>query len=56
MAAFKTRGYRTFIFHFFWQFFFFLILAIAATIKCGSRFPKAVFYIHGFKYCLKLRV
>ena len=58
MAVFKTCDYRTFIFHFFLAnlFFFFLILTIAACIKCGSRFPKAAFYRHDIKYCLKPRV
>ena len=56
MAAFKTCSYRTFIFNVFLANNFFFSLTVAAFIKCGSSLPKAMFYRHGFKFGLKLRV
>ena len=50
MAAFKTRGYRTYVFLF--LFFSFLILTMPAFKKSGSSLPKAMFYRRSFKFGL----
>ena len=36
--------------------YLFIILTMAAFIKCGSSLPKTAFYRHSFKFGLKLRV